>query len=385
MTYPDILSIAPMIQWTDRHWRFYFRQISRCTLLYTEMVLDDALNYNPTRLESFIGHKKEEEPLVVQLGGCDPEKLGKAASLCENFGNFHAINLNAGCPSNRAKKAGFGAELMLDSELVRKITYSMIRQASNSEITVKCRLGVTNKESWEDLVQFVAACKSSGVNKMIIHARVCILKGLSPAQNRNIPPLQYDKVHQLIQEFPDMNFILNGGIESFSQAKHHLGEQYQKYFPEYIDSVDSTIVKPGVYGIMIGREAYHHPFHFLSADNEFFTSQYQLENYPQSLKERTRDEQILRWDVMEKYLEYAEEAQCLGIQGSNTCNIIKPMHNHFHGYTTNSLYKQKLDYLLIKYSKLIDSQQMKLSELILQAIEDTIPTLTTKSDISDLY
>ncbi len=200
------------------------RQITRKTLLYTEMTMDGALIHNPTNLERFIGHMKDVEyPLAIQLGGCDPVKMGEAAYLCESFGSYNEINLNAGCPSNKAKKAGFGAELMLEPELVRQIVSEMKRRVTHTEITVKCRIGVTKRESYEELVEFVNAVKSGGVNHMIIHARSCVLRGLSPAQNRTIPPLHPETVHQLVADFPDMTFALNGGVESFDEAKMHLG------------------------------------------------------------------------------------------------------------------------------------------------------------------
>jgi tRNA-dihydrouridine synthase A len=200
------------------------RQITHKTLLYTEMTMDTALTYNPTNLERFIGYNKDvEHPLAIQLGGCNPEKLGEAAYLCESFGSFNEINLNAGCPSNKAKKAGFGAELMLEPELVRQIVHEMKRRVTHTEVTVKCRIGVTDRESYEDLLEFVEAVRAGGVNHMIIHARSCVLKGLSPAQNRTVPPLHPEIVHKLAKAYPEMSFVLNGGVESFETAKMHLG------------------------------------------------------------------------------------------------------------------------------------------------------------------
>jgi tRNA-dihydrouridine synthase A len=188
------------------------------------MTMDTALTYNSTNLERFIGYNKDvEHPLAIQLGGCNPEKLGEAAYLCESFGSFNEINLNAGCPSNKAKKAGFGAELMLEPELVRRIVHEMKRRVTHTEITVKCRIGVTDRESYEDLLEFVEAVRAGGVNHMIIHARSCVLKGLSPAQNRTVPPLHPEIVHKLAKAHPEMTFVLNGGVESFDAAKMHLG------------------------------------------------------------------------------------------------------------------------------------------------------------------
>ena len=150
-----MLAIAPMIQWTDRHWRYLFRLISRKTILYTEMTMDDTLIHNTQSLEKFIGYSNIEEPLVLQLGGCDATKLGEAAYLCERFGNYHEINLNCGCPSNKAISRGFGAELMLYPELVREILYEMKRKVCHTNITVKCRLGVSGRDKWDNLIEFI--------------------------------------------------------------------------------------------------------------------------------------------------------------------------------------------------------------------------------------
>lgn len=199
------------------------RQITRKTLLFSEMVMDDTLIHNTSRLEQFIGHENVEYPLVLQLGGNTPEKLGEAAYICESYGAFEEINLNCGCPSNKALKAGFGAELMLEPELVRQLVDSMKRRVTHTDVTVKCRIGVTDRESYKHLTEFVAAVKSGGVNHMIIHARNCVLKGLSPAQNRSVPPLHPEVVHQLVHDFPDMTFALNGGICDFDTARMHLG------------------------------------------------------------------------------------------------------------------------------------------------------------------
>jgi tRNA-dihydrouridine synthase A len=200
-----------MIQWSDRYWRYLMRQITKDTLLYTEMTMDAALNYNSQSLEPFLGHDEIEYPLALQLGGCDPKSMGEAAYLAESYGAYESINLNAGCPSNRAKKAGFGAELMLEPELVRKILSEMKRTVTHTDVTVKCRLGVTNRDSWEELKEFIHSVSQSGVRHVVVHARICILAGLSPAQNRTVPPLNHQMVYDLVNEFPEMRFTINGG------------------------------------------------------------------------------------------------------------------------------------------------------------------------------
>ena len=217
------LCIAPMIQWSDRYWRYLMRQITSKTLLYTEMTMDAALNWNKHNLGQFLGHDNIEYPLALQLGGCEPKSMGEAAYLAKCYGKYESINVNAGCPSNRAKKAGFGAELMLEPELIKQIVHEMKRVVTDVDITVKCRLGVTNRESWDELIEFIQAVSDGGVRHVIVHARTCVLSGLSPAQNRTIPPLRHDDVHKLVKTFPEMKFTINGGIKTFQEAKNHLG------------------------------------------------------------------------------------------------------------------------------------------------------------------
>jgi tRNA-dihydrouridine synthase A len=352
------LSIAPMIQWTDRHWRYFMRLLTKQTLLYTEMLMDNAVIFNPEALELFLGHSNEEHPLALQLGGNDPASLSHAASLAERFGGFNEINLNCGCPSNKAKKAGFGAELMLDSDLVRQIVYEMKRKVANIEVTVKCRLGVTGKEAFEDLIDFIHAVKAGGVDKMIIHARSCVLKGLSPAQNRSIPPLHPELVHRIVKMFPDMKFILNGGITTFEQAQAHL---------QGFDDL------PGVHGVMIGREAYNNPFLFSKADQTFFFND-TLDSPPT----------ICMGRILEQYLDYATRQQALRARGSNTCSILKPLHNFFTHCHHNIDFKQALDIAIKQHSKAIDTGNMGLDELVWSCVDATMPKQLLWTEMRDV-
>ena len=186
--------------------------------------MDKALVWNARDLSSFLGHNTVEYPLALQLGGNDPQLLGEAVSLAESYGNYQQINLNSGCPSCKAKKAGFGAELMLEPTLTRQIVHEMVRRSNHTEITVKCRLGVVpGRESWDELVEYIHAVRDGGVRHVIVHARTCLLKGLTPAQNRSIPPLRYNDVHDLVQLFPEMTFTINGGIRTLAEARVHLG------------------------------------------------------------------------------------------------------------------------------------------------------------------
>ena len=301
------------------------RQITRKTLLYTEMTMDSAINWNPENLQPFLGHDEVEYPLALQLGGSDPVKMGAAAYLAEGYGIYESINVNAGCPSNRAKKCGFGAELMLEPDLVKRIVYEMRRVVARTDITVKCRLGVTNRESWDELVEFIHAVKEGGVNHVIVHARTCVLKGLSPAQNRSIPPLRHDDVHKLVQEFPEMKFTINGGIKSFSEVREHLGwadgmteAKSNDYSMLYcanankrtklnVASSEATSESRSypVHGVMIGREAYRNPWMFATADKEFFTSS-QSRTYSKpdgDVKSSSSSMQNTRRDVLQTYID----------------------------------------------------------------------------------
>jgi len=340
---PYPFSVAPMIQWTDRHWRYFMRLITQKTLLYTEMTMDSALVHNAHNLEDFIGHSRNdivsEYPLAVQLGGCVPEILGEAAYLCESFGNFTEINLNCGCPSQKAKKAGFGAELMLDPSLVTSILLAMNRRVTHTDISVKCRIGVTGRDSYDELVEFVHAVRAGGVRRMIVHARCCVLRGLSPAQNRSIPPLHPETVHRLALAFPDMSFTLNGGVQSLEAAQDHL--------------------EGPVKGVMVGREAYRNPWMMARADRLF----YHGEARP-----------LTRRAVLAGYLDYAEQAQRDGLYGSSTCSLAKPLHNAFCGAgAANVSYKRRLDELLKQRGREGFVGPPGLTDLLWRAVRDTIP------------
>lgn len=369
--------------------------------------MDSALNYNTQNLEPFLGHDHSEYPLALQLGGCNPESMGKAAYLAESYGVYDSINVNAGCPSNRAKKCGFGAELMLEPELIKKIVYEMKRVVARTDITVKCRLGVTNKESWDDLIAFIHAVRDGGVNHVIVHARTCVLSGLSPAQNRTIPPLRHDDVHKLVQEFPEMKFTINGGIKSFQEAKDHLGwntEQIEESQIEGSSGSDLSLLycanankrqktnmssaltsnRHPVHGVMIGREAYRNPWLFSTADTEFFhlkatSDTADTDNAtPKSMKSTRRE-------ILQDYIDYAVRCQDNKVYGSNICNIMKPLHNFFCGCSDNGnqLYKRKLDDLLkahTKNSKKPNSNIIATSQysspfesIVWAAVEGTIP------------
>jgi tRNA-dihydrouridine synthase A len=246
------LSVAPMMDWTDRHCRFFHRTISKNVLLYTEMVTSPALiKGNATYLLEF---DKSEHPIALQLGGSDPNELAKAAVIGSKYG-YDEINLNVGCPSDRVQSGTFGAVLMKTPEVVAKCCKEMI-DAVDIEVTVKCRVGVDQQDPNVTLPKFLEYISKAGVTRVIIHARKAILSGLSPKQNRNVPPLNYELVYRMKELFPDLHISLNGGIQSLQEAKEHLDN--------------------GIDGIMIGRAAYQKPGEVLiDVDNYIFNEKIQ--------------------------------------------------------------------------------------------------------------
>lgn len=238
-------SVAPMMDWTDRHCRFFHRLISRHALLYTEMVTTGALIHGDHH--RFLQFNSAEHPLAFQLGGSNPRELALCATLVEDFG-YDEVNLNVGCPSDRVQNGRFGACLMLEPDLVADCIAAM-SAAVSIPVTVKSRIGVDERDSYEELVGFVAKVASAGCKTFILHARKAWLSGLSPKQNREIPPLNYDFVFQLKADFPQLAIIVNGGIINLCQAE------------KLLHRID---------GVMIGREAYQNPYLLADVDNRFF-------------------------------------------------------------------------------------------------------------------
>lgn len=235
------LSVAPMMDWTDRHCRMLHRQLSRHALLYTEMVTAPALvRGGALRL---LDHSPAEHPVAVQLGGSDPVELAEATAMCWEAG-YPEVNLNVGCPSDRVQSGCFGAVLMRDPDLVARCTTAMIA-ASPAQITVKCRIGVDEDVPEDVLPGFLDRVAATGVEHFIIHARKAWLQGLSPKENREVPPLDYPLVMAMKQRFPDLVIGINGGITSLDQAAAFLAE--------------------GIDTVMIGRAAYHDPTSILAA------------------------------------------------------------------------------------------------------------------------
>ena len=240
-----IFAVAPMMDWTDRHCRYLHRLLSARARLYTEMVTADAILHGDR--ERLIGFSAEEHPVALQLGGSEPKKLAEAARIAETFG-YDEINLNVGCPSDRVQSGCFGAALMREPELVGDCVAAM-RAAVRVPVTIKCRIGVDDQEPRQALFALIDACVRAGATTFAVHARKAWLKGLSPKENREVPPLDYGLVYALKRARPDLGVIVNGGIETLEEAVTHL------------DHVD---------GVMMGRVAYQTPTILAEVDARFF-------------------------------------------------------------------------------------------------------------------
>ncbi|QUG90641.1 tRNA dihydrouridine(20/20a) synthase DusA [Pseudomonas putida] len=238
-------SVAPMMDWTDRHCRFFLRLLSRQTLLYTEMVTTGALLHNDAH--RFLRHDASEHPLALQLGGSVPADLAACARLAEEAG-YDEVNLNVGCPSDRVQNNMIGACLMAHPALVADCVKAM-RDAVSTPVTVKHRIGINGRDSYAELSDFVGQVREAGCRSFTVHARIAILEGLSPKENREIPPLRYDIAAQLKRDFPDLEIVLNGGIKTLDECQAHL---------ETFD------------GVMLGREAYHNPYLLAEVDQQLF-------------------------------------------------------------------------------------------------------------------
>jgi tRNA-dihydrouridine synthase A len=239
------LSVAPMMDWTDRHCRVFHRHITRHTWLYTEMVTTGALVYGD--VERHLRFDAIEHPVALQLGGSDPADLAKSAKLGEQWG-YEEINLNCGCPSERVQKGAFGACLMNEPALVADCVKAM-RDAVSIDVTVKHRIGIDANEEYGFVRDFIGKVADAGCSTFIVHARNAVLKGLSPKENREIPPLRYEVAYRLKREFPDLEIIINGGIKTNDEIATHLA---------HVD------------GVMIGREAYHNPWLMADWDTRFY-------------------------------------------------------------------------------------------------------------------
>jgi tRNA-dihydrouridine synthase A len=287
------MSVAPMMDWTDRHCRYFHRLLSRHALLYTEMMTTGALVHGD--VPRHLDFNAEEHPVALQLGGSDAAELAHCAKLGEQWG-YDEINLNCGCPSERVQRGSFGACLMAEPQLVADCVKAMV-DVLQVPVTVKHRIGIDQGESYEFVRDFVGAVSQAGCRVFLVHARNAWLKGLSPKENREVPPLRYDFVHRLKQDFPELMFATNGGITTGAQVAHEL---------EHVD------------GVMIGREAYHNPWWLAQWDTEFFGEA--------EMPDRTRE------SIEEQMTEYmVREAAAHGTPWSNVARHMLGLRNGLPG------------------------------------------------------
>ena len=281
-------SVAPMLDWTDRHCRYFHRLLSKQALLYTEMVTTGALIHGDK--DRFLQFNAAENPLAFQLGGSNPNDLALCAKLVEAYG-YDEVNLNVGCPSDRVQNGSFGACLMAEPALVADCIDAMA-QVVSIPVTVKSRIGIDDKDSYEELVHFIGTIADTGCKTFIVHARKAWLKGLSPKQNREVPPLDYERVYQLKRDFPHLEIIINGGITTLEQAS------------ELLTHVD---------GVMVGREAYQNPYILAGVDNLFYGD----------IKEA-----LSRQEVVRLLIPYIQEQLALGLRVNTVSRHILGL---FHG------------------------------------------------------
>ncbi|MDC0216368.1 tRNA dihydrouridine(20/20a) synthase DusA [Candidatus Pelagibacter sp.] len=292
------VSVAPMMDCTDRHERYFLRLISKNVLLYTEMIVSDAISRGDKK--KLLSFNINEKPLALQIGGSSPKLLAEASKEGENFG-YDEINLNLGCPSKKVEKNKFGACLMKEPNLVADCL-SKMQAVCKLPVTIKTRIGYDNVEDYETLYNFIETLKSTGIKTFIIHARKAILGKFTPKQNLNIPPLKYEIVYKLKKDFPNEQIIINGGITSTEQIKMHLNK---------------------VDGVMIGRSIYHSPYLLADIEKEIFNNQ----------------DILTRQQVLEKLLVYVrEETQ----KGTRLNQIMRHTLGLFHGQTGSSFWKRYL-------------------------------------------
>ncbi len=267
------VSVAPMMGYTDRHARYFLRLITKHALLYTEMVTTAALLHGDR--DRLLRYHPAEHPLALQLGGSDPTELAECSRIAAEAG-FDEINLNIGCPSDRVQSGRFGACLMAEPALVSDCVAAM-QAAGDVPVTVKCRIGIDDMERYDQFEYFIETVADAGCNTFIVHARKAWLHGLSPKQNREVPPLKYDYVYRLKREHPLLNIVLNGGVGSIDQLRTHI---------EHVD------------GVMLGREAYHNPYLLASVDALYGDGR----------------ELISRETIARRYMEYIDAEQASGLQ-----------------------------------------------------------------------
>jgi tRNA-dihydrouridine synthase A len=293
------LSIAPMMDHTDKHFRYFMRLLSNHAVLYTEMITTGALIHGDK--QRFLDFNEIEHPLAIQLGGSNPSDLAECARIAEGEG-YDEVNLNIGCPSDRVQNGQFGACLMSNSELVAECVNN-IQATVNIPVTVKTRTGIDDLDSYEFLTHFIKSVSEAGCNTFIIHARKAILKGLSPKENREIPPLNYERVHNVKSDFPKLNITINGGFTELDKIKEQL---------QYVD------------GVMVGRAAYQNPFILAEADNAIFD---------------TPSPTLTREIILNNYRDYVDQQL---IKGERIKNLTRHVIGLYQGQPGARKYRQLL-------------------------------------------
>ncbi len=268
----ELISVAPMMGWSTPQWRYLLRLISKKAVLYSEMLVDDTIIHNCDGLDRFLG-LNDKGPSVIQLGGSNPETLGIASEILQQYGigsdHYQEVNLNCGCPSDKVSTRCFGAKLMLQPDLVRRIVATISRRVS-CPVTVKCRLGVANhRDTYEHLHEFITEAHAGGANKFIIHARDCVLEGLTTKQNRDIPPLRYEEVRRLRRDFPDLTFILNGGIQNIPSALEQMGRGTGGEEGEE-ETGSNAETCSFAHGVMMGRAVWNNPLVLADVDSSVY-------------------------------------------------------------------------------------------------------------------
>ena len=262
-----LFSVAPMMDWTDRHCRYFMRLLSPSAFLYTEMVTAAAIHHGDA--DRFLKFNNEEHPLALQLGGSEPDWMASATAKASEYG-YDEININVGCPSDKVQSGQFGACLMARPDTVAECYRAMLKE-TDVPVTIKTRIGIDDKDSYEFLQTFVEALLEAGCKKFVVHARIAILDGLSPKENRTIPPLNYERVYRLKKDYPELEIVINGGLAASSQVDDVL---------QHVD------------GAMIGRQAYHQPYFLAELEHHF--------NPSKPLPDRR--------EIVEKMLPYVESA-----------------------------------------------------------------------------
>lgn len=316
--------VAPMLDWTDKHCRYFHRLLTQHGVLYTEMVTTGAILHGQT--ERYLDFNAEEHPLALQLGGSEPSEMARCATMAADFG-YDEVNINVGCPSERVQKGAFGACLMAEPQLIADCVANMQAKVV-IPVTVKNRIGIDDQDDYEGLHNFISLVAAAGCKTFIIHARKAWLKGLSPRENREIPPLRYELVYQLKQEFPQLEIIINGGITTLNACHDHLKQ---------------------VDGVMIGREAYHNPWLLAEVDNAIYGS-----------PTRPHD----RYAVLENLLVYIEQQAAQGVRVSHIGRHILGLFQGLPGarqwrrYLSEYMHKPEADLNLFKQAaqKVLDAQ-----------------------------